>query len=171
MATAKNTKTNKNTAKAKKAEAPKTMTYPQAYALTNALFHSKPSTKAMSEKLDVLNANSKSKRKGMDAERKAEWLKVHGEEPASYAQCKAFAFGLLNAKLPYAKASEMIETIDKASGYQRQPKAEEAKPEQKPVESAKETVEKLNEKAKEQHFEQINLLDVIGKSVEPTKNA
>lgn len=150
------------TTKAKKATttAPKkadktattTMTYMQAKALTNALFHSHQTKAKLSENIDKLPESVRGK--GMNADRKAEWLKEHGNEEASYGQCKMFAYGLLNTKYPYDKASKMIADLDAKNGYVRQPKAEQV-------------VKAANEKAQEAKSEQptFNLVEEITEAI------
>lgn len=142
----KNTKTTKKTNTAKKADS-NAMTYPQAVALTNALFHGKNTKKALSAMLDQLPKGKDYK--PMAEDKKAKWLEEHGDEPATYGQCKAFAFGMLNSGATRDKASELIEALDKKSGYVRQPKAEQA-------------VKDANEHAEEKRAEQGSLLDEQG---------
>lgn len=140
-----NTKTTKKTTTPKK-EAPKDMTFMQAKALTNALFHAKYTKAKLSSLIDQLP--EKVRGKGMDADRKAKWLEEHGKEEATYGQCKMFAYGLLNAKYAYDKASAMIADLDKKNGYVRNPKDE-----------AKQTVKQANEKiAKKEQEAQSEIL-------------
>jgi len=140
----KTTKTTKATTTAKKAPKAEPMTYPQAKALTNALFHSNNTKAALSAMIDQLPKSDD--HKPMDAAKKAKWLEEHGSEPATYGQCKAFAFGMLNSGASHEEASKLIADLDKKSGYVRQPKVEE-------------TVKKANEQASEQRAEQGSLIE------------
>lgn len=142
--TNKNNKNNKvvapKTAQAVKAEnAPKvkSMTYPQAIALTNAIVHSNKTKADLSAMIDALIATlpeeSKPQGRSMSEDKKKAWLEKSGKEPCTYGQAKMFAFTLLKAKASYEQVSEMIDGYDKASGYVRKPK-EEKKPEEKKAE-------------------------------------
>lgn len=139
--TKKTTKANTTTKK----EEPKVMTFMQAKALTNALFHSHQTKAKLSENIDKLP--EKVRGKGMKPEAKAKWLEEHGQEEASYGQCKMFAYGLLNAKYPYEKASAMIADLDKKNGYVRTPKE---------TKEAEKVVKDTNAKAKEESLDSIS---------------
>ena len=145
MKNTKNTKANTTAKKtAAKQDEPKVMTYPQAKALTNAIFHANKTKAKLSELIDGLPEEVRGK--GMNADNKAKWLEEHGKEPASYNQCKMYAYALLNSKAPYDEVSKLIEQLDKQSGYVRQPKVEE-------------TVAKANEQVKKADVaEQLSLL-------------
>ena len=109
-----NKTTKKTTAKAvKKVE---TMNYPQVKALAACLF------KAQRTKREVSSLIEKMPNSGtMDKDKKAEWLKAHGEEPASYRQCMMVAMCYFKSKAPKEQVQQIIEQFDKASGYK--PKA------------------------------------------------
>ena len=131
--TNKTTKTN-TTNKTNKAES-KLMTYPQACALTNALFHSDKTKAQLCEMIDKVAEGNKN---AMKPEAKAKWLEKAGQEHCSYGQCKMYAFTLLKRKADYNQVSAIIATLDSKNGYVRKPK-----------ETTEKVVEKANEKAKE----------------------
>lgn len=127
MAKANTTKTNKTntTTKTAKGEKVQIMTYPQALALTNAIFHSNKTKAELSTMIDGLLP--KGSKGGMKPEAKQAWLEKAGQEHCTYGQCKMFAFSLLQAKAPYDKVSALISDYDKTNGYTRTPKEAVAK--------------------------------------------
>jgi len=141
------TKATKNTKKpttTKKASPkPTVMTYPQVKALTNALFHSHKTKAELSKAIDGLNPEGGRK---MSAEKKAEWLKAHGGEPATYGQCVAYATILFKGKTSYEEASKAIAALDKKNGYVRKPKVEGV-------------VEEANRVASETNPQQLSIFD------------
>ena len=126
MPTKKTTKTTKtNTTKtAKASKKPEAMTYPQVRALTNALFHSNYTKAKLSEMIDKRNTDNKGR--GMSPEAKAKWLSEHGEEPATFGQCKMYAMCLFNGKCSHEEVSKIISNLDKKNGYKPTPKEEKA---------------------------------------------
>ena len=92
------------------------MTYPQAMALTNAIFHSNKTKADLSAMIDKVN---QSKKGGMKEDKKQAWLEKAGQEHCTYGQCKMFAFTLLKNKAPYDKISKLISDYDKENGYER----------------------------------------------------
>ena len=160
-----------NTAKAKKdkimskktTKTEKAMTYPQAIALTNAYFHAGFTVAEISERLDKMPT----KGKGMDEAKKAKWLEEHGQEPASYAQCRALSFALLNNNYPYNKISQLIDNLDKKSGYVRQGKAEKtakAEKAEKAVKNAETVTKKADGEAKAKSAEQASKQQATAKT-------
>lgn len=138
MATKKTNTKNTKATKGGKATKSEVMTYPQVKALTNALFHSNYTKAKLSEMIDK---HSDNKGRGMSAEKRAEWLKDHGNEPATYGQCNMYAMCLYKGKASYAEVSKIISNLDAKNGYKPTPKAdkkaEEPKAEQPKVEQQK----------------------------------
>ena len=134
MAKANKTNTNK-TNNTNKEEQVKVMTYPQAIALTNALFHSNKTKAQLCAMIDKVVKEDN----GMKPEAKAKWLEKAGQEHCSYGQCKMYAFTLLKRKARYDEVSAIIAKLDSDNGYVRTPKENKAET----------TVKESNEKAKE----------------------
>jgi len=122
---------------AKKSKNPEAMTFGQVRALAAALYHAKYTKAHMSELIDKLIEKHEVKvDKPMPADKKAQWLKEHGAEPATYGQGMMYAMTMFNLKLPKETVSAIIAKLDEESGYKPEPKEAKAEEATKTTEAA-----------------------------------